>query len=283
MDLMAEKLRDVPIVFLDLETTGLSPEAGHEILEIGAVRTKGGEERGYLESLVRPSKPIPPESSKIHGITDLFVMGAPTVDMVLNDLLTFIGDAVVIAHNAPFDLGFVSLALEAISTKLPNNPVIDTVLLSRRLHPGSPSHKLDTLKKTYGVTAERAHRALDDTRALAKVFAKMVEAHFPAINGGPTLADVAAKAAPVYIFSDFAGGLPVKGSEMRGLLRWALREKEALVASVLPSGRLTPVEYVIVPTSLKGTPPALKGTQPRKNDEELVIKFSELTQLRRAG
>jgi DNA polymerase III epsilon subunit len=281
VNLLSSKLREIPLVFLDLETTGLNPEEGHEILEFGAVRTVAGEEQAQMSTLIRPNRPIPPESVKVHGITDLFVMGAPSFDMAAPDILEFIGDGVVIAHNAPFDVSFLAVTLERLGTKLPENPVMDTVVLSRALLPGIQNHKLDTLKNMFSVKAERSHRALDDSRALSRVFAKLVETHFHALDGGPTLAEVSAKAAPLYRFNDFAQGIPLKSGELRALVRWAIREKRELHLSYSVVGKLLPEEARVMPVDVSGKPPVLKAlAQP--SGAELSIPVDKIRTIRRA-
>ena len=282
MDLLSARVRDLPLIFLDLETTGLNPEEGHEILEFGAVKTVNGEEKAQIDTLIRPTKPIPPESVKVHGITDLFVMGAPSFEMTAGDLLEFIGDGVVIAHNAPLDVGFLALAFEALGRPFPENLVVDTVALARNLLPSSPNHKLDTLKKMFDVTADRVHRALDDSRALSKVFARMLEQHFHSLDGGPTLNEVASRAAPIFRFSDFAGGLPHRSPEHRALVRWALRDKGELHVSYASPGRTVPEEFRVCPVELiKGTPPVLKALV-RPKGEEIGLEMDRIRSLRRA-
>jgi DNA polymerase III epsilon subunit family exonuclease len=270
VDLLAARIRELPLVFLDLETTGLSPEDGHEILEFGAVKTQAGEEKAQIDTLIRPSKPIPPDSVKIHGITDLFVMGAPSFEMAAGDILEFIGDSIIIAHNAPFDVGFLSVALQALGRPLPDNLVLDTVCLSRTVLPQLPNHKLDTLKKQFGVTAERSHRALDDSRALARVFQKLLDQCFHQLEGGPTLSEVATKAAPLFRFHDFsAEGMPVRSPEHRALVRWAMREKAELQLSYASPGRPIPEELRVAPIELmKEVPPVLRAVVRPKGDEQ---------------
>jgi len=283
VDALSARVRELPLVFLDLETTGLKPEEGDEILEFGAVKTLAGNEIGQMDTLVRPSRPIPPASAKVHGITDLFVMGAPAFDQVAQDILTFIGDAVIVAHNAPFDVSFLVTQLEKLQRKLPDNPVLDSLPLSRSVLPGIPNHKLDTLKKYFDVAAVRAHRALDDSRALSKVFAKIVETHFHGIGGGPTLADVIARAGGAFRFSDFGEGLPFKVPEQRALIRWALREKADLVVSYLAPGRLTPEDVRIAPVkTLKSPEPCLMAiSKPKGTEVSLLLRG--IRSLKKAG
>ena len=283
MDVLSTRIRELPLVFLDLETTGLNPEEGHEILEFGAVKTQAGEEKAQIATLIRPTRPIPPESVKIHGITDLFVMGAPSFEMAAPDILEFIGDSIIIAHNAPFDVGFLSVALQQVGRKLPDNLVLDTVQLSRTLHPAQMNHKLDTLKLNYAVAADRAHRALDDSRALARVFVKMLEKNFHNLDGGPTFAEVAAKAAPLLRFLDFADGIPAPKPEHRALVRWALREKADLHMSYSAPGRTIPEDIRVSPIELTSGATMQLRAMLRPKNEEIHLDFGRIKACRRAG
>jgi DNA polymerase III epsilon subunit len=283
VEILSSRIRELPLVFLDLETTGLEPEEGHEILEFGAVRTLAGEEKAQIDMLIRPNRPIPPESSKVHGITDLFVMGAPSFEMAAAEILEFVGESVVIAHNAPFDVSFLARSLEAIGRTLPSNPVMDSVTLARSLLPGLASHRLEALKKTFEVTSERAHRALDDSRALARVFARMIDQYFHAIDGGPTLAQVASRAAPLFRFSDFGGGLPQRSGEARALLRWALRDQGDLQVTYAPPGRTVPEEMRVRPVELLEGPPAVLKALVRPRDVEVGLQVDRIRACRRAG
>ncbi|MFM8722252.1 MAG: exonuclease domain-containing protein, partial [Acidimicrobiaceae bacterium] len=110
VDVASVALRDVEFCVLDLETTGGSSEF-EAITEIGAVKYRGGEEIGRFATLVNPLRAIPPFITVLTGITDSMVAGAPTIDETLGPLLEFIGDSVLVAHNARFDVGFINAAL----------------------------------------------------------------------------------------------------------------------------------------------------------------------------
>ncbi|MBI4859441.1 MAG: 3'-5' exonuclease [Candidatus Riflebacteria bacterium] len=278
---LSTRVRELPLVFLDLETTGLKPEAGDEILEFGAVKTVGDQQTAEMDTLIKPTRPIPPEAAKVHGITDLFVMGSPSFEMAADEILTFIGDAVIVAHNAPFDAGFLATGLQTAGKKIPGNLVLDTLSLARTLMPASPNHKLETLKRHFGVVVDRAHRALDDSRALARVFSRMLEKHFHAIDGGPTLAEVVARAVPLLRLIDFADGLPFKVPEMRALARWAIREKTELLVGHLPPGRPGLEEVRLVPTEVTaGKKPELKGTV-KGTGKEIALAVPQIRSIRK--
>ena len=159
-------LADVTFVVFDLETTGTS-SADSEITEFGAVKVRGGEVVGEFQTLVRPAAGIPPYIQVLTGITTAMVSAAPSIEQVLPNFLEFVGDAVLVAHNARFDTGFVRRACERTGRPAPGNPVLDTVHLARQLlpRPEVPNHKLSTLAAYFRAETTPSHRALDDARA----------------------------------------------------------------------------------------------------------------------
>ena len=166
-------LLDTTFVVLDLETTGGSP-TNSKITEIGAVKVKGGEVIGEFQSFVNPESSIPPFISVLTGITDAMVAAAPTIGEVFATLLEFIGspnESVLVAHNAPFDLGFLKSAAETLKYSWPKYEVIDTAKISRyALTKDDVSNfKLATLAKFFGAHTEPDHRALSDARATVDV------------------------------------------------------------------------------------------------------------------
>src|SRR5660398_221816 len=106
--------------------------ASSAITEIGAVKTRGGEVIGEFQTLVDPRMSIPPMIVRLTGITDAMLVAAPTIEQVLPSFLEFLGDAVLVAHNAPFDVGFLKAACRQQGYKWPGNEVVDTVTLARR-------------------------------------------------------------------------------------------------------------------------------------------------------
>ncbi|HHV20532.1 MAG TPA: DEDD exonuclease domain-containing protein [Propionibacterium sp.] len=162
-------LIDTTFVVVDLETTGSGPDA--TITEIGAVKVRAGEVVGEFQTLVNPLVHIPALIQVLTGITDRMVAGAPRLSAVLPSFLEFVGDAVLVAHNAAFDVGFLKSACTAQDTPWPGNTVIDTVALSRSvlLRDEVPNHKLATLAHHFGSPVTPDHRALTDARATVDV------------------------------------------------------------------------------------------------------------------
>jgi DNA polymerase-3 subunit epsilon len=172
---------------VDLETTGWSPEAA-AITEIGAVRVRGagpaGEgsrrgqfvRRGEFASLVNPGMPVPPGIADLTGITDWMLAAAPRLGTVLPGLLDFARGCVLVAHNAPFDLGFLVAGCDDCGLAWPGFTVLDTVMLARRvMDPDEvPDCKLGTLAGFFGARTTPNHRALADARATADVLGWLI-------------------------------------------------------------------------------------------------------------
>jgi DNA polymerase-3 subunit epsilon len=173
-------LRLGTFVIVDLETTGTSPASGAMITEIGAVKIRGGEVLGEFHTLVNPGSPIPPFITVLTGITDAMVAPAPLFEEVLPAFLEFCGGAdetILIAHNAPFDIGFLKAAADAHSYRWPNYQVLDTVKIARRTltKDETPNVKLGTLAQYFGLQEPPTHRALDDARATVEIFHHLLE------------------------------------------------------------------------------------------------------------
>jgi len=160
------------IVVLDFETTGLSPRRDR-IVEIGAVRLRGGQVAAEFSRMVNPGVPIPAKTTELTGITDAMVRDAEPASQAIPALLAFIGDATVAAHNAAFDMGFLREECRRIDLDCAPG-VIDTLELSRRLYPKLKNHKLATVCKQLGVSLKNAHRAVHDATATAHALAKML-------------------------------------------------------------------------------------------------------------
>lgn len=176
LDEIGEPLHATTFVVVDLETTGGSP-ATCAITEIGAVKTRGGEVIGEFQTLVDPGAPIPPMIVALTGITDAMVVAAPRIEQVLPSFLEFLGDAVLVAHNARFDVGFLKAACREHGYRWPGNEVVDTVTLARRAttKEEAPNKKLSTLARVFGTRVTPNHRALDDARATSEVLHGMLE------------------------------------------------------------------------------------------------------------
>ena len=170
LDELGTPLHEVTFVVLDLETTGGKPGA-EEITEIGAVKVRGGEVLGEFQTLVNPGVPVPPRIAVLTGITTAMVVDAPRVREVLPTFWEFIHGAVLVAHNASFDIGHLKAAASAMDLAWPGNRVVDTVTLARRVvtRDEAPNHKLSTLAALFRATTTPEHRALADARATVDV------------------------------------------------------------------------------------------------------------------
>ncbi|MEV0717903.1 DEDD exonuclease domain-containing protein [Asanoa sp. NPDC050611] len=171
----ATDLRDTTFVVLDLETTGGAPDGGG-ITEVGAVKVRGGEELGVLATLVNPGQPIPPFITVLTGITQAMVLPAPPIEEVLPPLLEFLKGAVLVAHNAPYDVGFLKAACAKFGYAWPNPRVLDTAALARRvlIRDEVPNRKLGTLAAHFHTPRQPTHRALDDALATVDVLHAMI-------------------------------------------------------------------------------------------------------------
>ena len=164
---------DTEYCVLDIETTGLSFRT-EKITELGAVKIKNGEIIDEFECFVNPEKPIPERVVEITHITDEMVKDAGTIKEVLPKFLEFMGDSVLVAHNASFDIGFIKYNAEQLGYKL-ENTYIDTLRLAKEIFPDFKKYKLGLIADKLGITVEVAHRALDDVITLVKVFNVMME------------------------------------------------------------------------------------------------------------
>ncbi len=173
-------------VVLDFETTGLSPTADR-IIEIGAVRLENGVVTDELSLLCNPGVPLSPKIVELTGINDLMLRDQPPPAEGVKQLLAFIGNSAVAAHNAPFDLGFLRAECARMGESF-QAPVVDTLVLARRLYTGLRSYKLGALCRYLNVTLKNAHRAVHDAAATAKCLWAMIGELSK--RGAVTLADV---------------------------------------------------------------------------------------------
>jgi DNA polymerase-3 subunit epsilon len=176
IDDIGTPLAEVTFVVVDLETTGGSPKDS-AITEIGAVKVRGGQVLGEFQTLVDPGTEIPPYISVLTGITSMMVATAPRIDAVLPAFLEFARGTVLVAHNAPFDLGFLRAACETTGVPWPTFASVDTAVLARRLltRDEVPNCKLGTLAPYFSATTQPCHRALDDARATVDVLHGLFE------------------------------------------------------------------------------------------------------------
>jgi len=159
-------------VVFDIETTGFSP-VSNRIIEIGAVKVQQGEITDRFSAFVNPDVPIPFEIEKLTGINDSMVIDAPYIETVLPQFLQFCGDAILVAHNANFDMSFIreNAQRQGIWKEV---TYVDTVGIARILLPHQAKHTLDAVAKTLNVSLENHHRAVDDAEATAQIFVKFI-------------------------------------------------------------------------------------------------------------
>ena len=161
-------------VVVDLETTGLSPGTS-SICEIGAVRVRGFELEQRFETLVNPRRPLPAPVAALTGIDPLALRTAPPVELAVRRFLEFAGDAVLVAHNARFDIGFLDREVERLTGRRIAAPVVDTLWLARRLLAGRTSRMgLASLAHFFGTAARPCHRALPDAEATAEILLALI-------------------------------------------------------------------------------------------------------------
>lgn len=167
-----QSLNDVYVVF-DLETTGFSP-IKDKIIEIGAVKVEQGKITDRFSTFVNPRVPIPFQITQLTSITDQMVMDAPDIETVLPEFLEFIGDAVLVAHNASFDVGFIEQNCR-YQDIVPDFTSVDTVAMARILLPTLSKFKLNVVANALHISLENHHRAVDDAEAAAEIFVRFAE------------------------------------------------------------------------------------------------------------
>jgi DNA polymerase-3 subunit epsilon len=168
-------LQQVAFCVLDLETTG-GRRGEDMITEIGAVKIAGGQVLGSYQTLINPGRPISTGISYLTGITTAMVENAPRIETVLPSFLEFLGNSVIVGHNVQFDLGFLNAALERVNYPKPNNKVVDTLALARRLvRDEVPNCKLSTLSRCMNLPKRTAHRALEDALTTSDLLHVLLE------------------------------------------------------------------------------------------------------------
>ncbi len=169
-------LRSLSYVVFDTETTGLRPSLGDEIVAIAGVRVIDGrvDASDTFNRLVNPGRGIPKQSTRFHGITDDMVRHEPPLAVVLPQFKAFIGDSVLVAHNAAFDMKFLKMKEAELAIRF-DNPVLDTLLISAFLFDTSQDHSLDAVLGRFDIPALGRHTALGDALATAAAFIRLIE------------------------------------------------------------------------------------------------------------
>jgi len=164
-------------IALDTETTGLNPKSGHRVVEIGCVEMTNHIATGEVfHAYINPGRDMPEEAFRVHGLSEEFLKGHPSFDKVVDDFLSFIGDAPLVIHNAAFDMGFLNWELENLGKPaLEMSRSIDTVQMARKKFPGAQAN-LDALCRRFGIdiSDRQLHGALLDARLLADVYLELM-------------------------------------------------------------------------------------------------------------
>lgn len=173
-DLYSLPLDQLPVVVLDLETTGLHSHQD-AICEVGAVLWKGNQIISSFSSLVNPQRDIPERVVEIHQLTPEILKDAPLIHEVIPTFLQFIGNAAIAGHNAAFDLGFLAPVVHPLGISLNTRPILDTASLARRLLPGQKGYALFKLAASLDLPNTRFHRALDDATTTAYLLQRLFQ------------------------------------------------------------------------------------------------------------
>jgi len=164
-------------IVIDTETTGLDPLQGHRMVEIGCIELVNRFPSGRtFHRYLNPEREVPAEAYEVHGLSNDFLRDKPFFAEVADELVAFIGDAPLVAHNALFDLGFINAELDRCAkTLVPRDRLVDTLMLARRRHPAGPNG-LDHLCARYGIDNSRRtkHGALLDAELLAEVYVELI-------------------------------------------------------------------------------------------------------------
>lgn len=163
-------------ILFDTETTGLEPHLGHRVIEFAALELENELPTGrFFHRLIDPERDIPDEATRVHGFTRAHLLGKPRFAEVAADIVAFLGDSQLIAHNAPFDFGFMNAELAALGLPaLALERMIDTLALAKKRFPGMPN-SLDALCRRFSIdlSARTTHNALLDCKLLAEVYVEL--------------------------------------------------------------------------------------------------------------
>jgi DNA polymerase III subunit epsilon len=168
-----QSLRNLTYAVVDVETTGLSALAGDRICEVAVVIAKNGQIAEQFQTLINPGRPISYGAAAVNGISNSMVRNAPTFRSIAASLVEILDGAVLVAHNASFDLSFISTELRAAGYEPPSNPVVDTLALARRNY-SFASNRLGNVARSLGIQTQGLHRALADATITWHVLKKFL-------------------------------------------------------------------------------------------------------------
>lgn len=223
MEILKKPWFESTIIAIDLETTGRYP-LDAEICEMAAVKWQNGQIVDTYQTLLKPTLRMSDEVIAIHNITNEMVETAPLLERKLAEFHRFISDGFVLAHHAPFDLGFLSWEFEKARLLLPERPAFCTSLLSRAINADVPNHRLATLAKHFGIEAGAAHRALDDAQTCLAVGLR----YFEKLGREAKLSDIQGFQMTPLPWSRFSIEALTEREHLRTMVR-ALRDKREIV------------------------------------------------------
>ena len=235
-------------IVLDTETTGLDPASGDRVIEVAAIEIVNFMPTGaHFHRLIDPERDIPEEATRVHGFTAEMLRGKPLFPAIAEEMLAFLGDSEIIAHNAPFDFGFLDAELvRAGLARLDRARMVDSLDIAKRRYPGLPN-SLDALCRRLGVdnSMRTSHNALLDVKLLAEVYLQLMGGKQPGLDLAaaapkPVMAAVTAAAGPVARMPrpivPSAAELAVHGSFVAKKLKDALWLKPPFAAPEPPAG-----------------------------------------------
>jgi DNA polymerase-3 subunit epsilon len=175
-EILDAPLDSLEYVVFDSETTGLQPSRGDALVSLSAVRARNGKllTADTFHTLINPGMPIPPESIRFHGITDEMVADAPDAGQALRQFTEYVGDAVLVAHNAAFDKKFLEIVADKFRLPQLENPILDTLFLSYGIHKEFEGHNLDALAERLGIEVKGRHTSMGDALATAEIFLRLL-------------------------------------------------------------------------------------------------------------
>ena len=221
-------LEDIPIVFVDVETTGLRPRRGDRVCEVAVLRCEHGEPVDGLQQLVHPQRRMSPAAFAVHGISDEMLRDAPTFDRVASHVRELLEGAVFVGHNAFFDLGFLAAEFERADVEMPPTVALDTLRLARR-HYDLQRYSLTHIAQALHIQFHGdAHRAMADVLLTRALFGRLVE-HLCS-RGSRTLGDYMEAQGGALVW----GGMP--NPNVPPLIQEALREDKLLYLRYRASG-----------------------------------------------
>ncbi|MBT9146963.1 3'-5' exonuclease [candidate division NPL-UPA2 bacterium Unc8] len=181
-------LKNTIFAFTDIETTGLDPFRGDKICEIAVLRSRYKQKIASFHSLIDPGRNISPAAYAVNGITEEMLIGKPKFAEVATEILDVLHKAVIVCHNAPFDIGFLESEINLMGLTIPEFPVIDTLIISRRYF-NFQGNNLNSVARCLGVKIDQQHRAMSDVITTEKIFWELIK-DLQRRGGVNTLADV---------------------------------------------------------------------------------------------